>query len=125
DRGVAVMLMDVDAFKELNDTLGHSSGDELLRQIGARLGPVLRDGEMLARLGGDEFGILVPELADAGEAEDAGRRLLDCLEEPFELAGLALDVRASVGIALFPDHGGAFGELMQDADVAMSLAKRD
>ena len=122
--GVAVMMMDIDGFKELNDTLGHSSGDALLRQIGSRLGPPLTGIGTLARLGGDEFGILFPRVADQDEALGAARLLLEHLEEPFEVDGLALDVRASAGIAVFPDHGEAVDQLVQHADVAMYLAKR-
>src|SRR5207237_6668530 len=75
-RCVAIMMMDLDSFKELNDTLGHSKGDELLRQLGSRLGPVLQDGQVLARLGGDEFGIRLPDIETAYDAKHVAASLL-------------------------------------------------
>jgi diguanylate cyclase (GGDEF)-like protein len=122
---VGVMIMDIDGFKDLNDTLGHSSGDDLLCQVAARLAPALGEGETLARLGGDEFGILLPVVSGPDDAIEAARRMLAQLELPFDVGGLALDVRASVGIALFPDHGVAVDEVTRHADVAMYLAKRN
>ena len=122
-RSVAVMMMDVDGFKDLNDTLGHSSGDALLRAIAERLGTALGNGSVVARLGGDEFGVLVPDLAGVGEAVDAAKGLLGQLEEPFEVDGVALDVRASVGVAVGPDHGRVVDEVIRHADVAMYVAK--
>ncbi len=119
----AVMIMDLDRFKEVNDTLGHASGDELLKQVGLRLRDSLRDSDTVARLGGDEFGVLLPKVLDAEAAVAVARKLRTTLEEPFTLHGLALQMEASIGIALFPDHGSDVQSLLQRADVAMYVAK--
>ncbi len=119
----ALMLLDVDRFKEVNDALGHETGDLLLRELGARLGRELDASDTLARLGGDEFGILLP----ARSLEDAqlvAARIHTALETPFPLQGLALEVAASVGIAAYPQHGEDAHTLRQHADVAMYAAKR-
>ncbi len=120
---LAVMLMDLDHFKEINDTLGHHFGDMLLREIGPRLSTVLRDDDMMARLGGDEFGIVLPDIADEGVAMTIAHRLLDRLEQPVTVEGLALDVAGSVGIAVFPRHSNDADTLLRRADVAMYAAK--
>jgi diguanylate cyclase (GGDEF)-like protein len=119
----AVMIMDLDRFKEVNDTLGHASGDELLKQVGLRLRDSLRESDTVARLGGDEFGVLLPKVVDAEAAVAVARKLRTTLEEPFTLHGLALRMEASIGIALFPDHGSDVQSLLQRADVAMYVAK--
>ena len=119
----AVMIMDLDRFKEVNDTLGHASGDELLKQVGRRLVDSLRESDTVARLGGDEFGVLLPKVVDAEAAITVARKLRRTLEEPFTLHGLALQMEASVGIALFPEHGSDVESLLQRADVAMYVAK--
>jgi diguanylate cyclase len=121
--GMAVLIVDLDRFKELNDTLGHASGDELLRQIGPRLSGVLRPTDTLARLGGDEFGVVVDSPANAGDALLVAERIRSALADPFEVQDLSLQVGASVGIALFPAHAGSAGELLRHADVAMYQAK--
>jgi diguanylate cyclase (GGDEF)-like protein len=121
--GMAVLIVDLDRFKELNDTLGHSSGDELLRQIGPRLLDALRPSDTLARLGGDEFGIVVDTPSDEADALRIADRIRDVLGEPFDVQDLALQVGASVGIALYPAHADTAGELMRRADVAMYQAK--
>jgi diguanylate cyclase (GGDEF)-like protein len=119
----AVMIMDLDRFKEVNDTLGHASGDELLKQVGVRLSRTLRESDTVARLGGDEFGVLLPKVLDAEAAVAVARKLRTTLEEPFTIHGLALQMEASIGIALFPDHGTDVQSLLQRADVAMYVAK--
>jgi diguanylate cyclase (GGDEF)-like protein len=119
----AVMIMDLDRFKEVNDTLGHASGDELLKQVGLRLSESLRETDTVARLGGDEFGVLLPKVLDAEAAVAAARKLRTTLEEPFTIHGLALQMEASIGIALYPDHGSDVQSLLQRADVAMYVAK--
>ena len=119
----AVMIMDLDRFKEVNDTLGHASGDELLKQVGLRLSESLRDSDTVARLGGDEFGVLLPKVVDAEAAVSVARKLRTTLEEPFTIHGLALQMEASIGIALYPDHGDDVQSLLQRADVAMYVAK--
>jgi diguanylate cyclase (GGDEF)-like protein len=119
----AVMIMDLDRFKEVNDTLGHASGDDLLKQAGVRLRDALRESDTVARLGGDEFGVLLPRVADSAAALSVARNLRSALEEPFTIHGLALQMEASVGIALFPEHGDDVHSLLQRADVAMYEAK--
>jgi diguanylate cyclase (GGDEF)-like protein len=119
----AVMIMDLDRFKEVNDTLGHASGDELLKQAGVRLRATLRESDTVARLGGDEFGVLLPRVVDSAAAVSVARKLRRALEEPFTIHGLALQMEASVGIALFPEHGDDVHSLLQRADVAMYEAK--
>src|SRR4051812_16457164 len=120
---VALLLIDLDGFKELNDTLGHSAGDEVLRQIGPRLEEALQPGATLARLGGDEFAVVLDPGDEAG-ASATGLRLRAALERSFGVGGIRVHVDASIGIALFPEHGDDALELLQRADVAMYEAKR-
>ena len=120
---VALLLIDLDGFKELNDTLGHYAGDEVLRQIGPRLRALVRHDDTLARLGGDEFAMaLVP--GDEASASSAALRLREALERSFAVGDIAVHVDASVGIAVFPDHAADALGLLQRADVAMYEAKR-
>jgi diguanylate cyclase (GGDEF)-like protein len=116
------MLLDLDRFKEINDALGHQQGDELLRELGARLGRGLGPKETFARLGGDEFGVVLPTTSPAAAAEVA-QRILALAAEPFVLQGLALDVTGSIGISLATDRGQDVDVLIRHADVAMYLAK--
>jgi diguanylate cyclase (GGDEF)-like protein len=118
-----VIIMDLDRFKEVNDTLGHHYGDMLLQEIGPRLSQVLRDGDLMARLGGDEFGIVLPDLPDGSVAVRIAERLLEEMEHPISVEGLLLDVSASVGIALYPQHSEDVETLLRRADVAMYAAK--
>jgi diguanylate cyclase (GGDEF)-like protein len=120
---LALLLVDLDGFKELNDTLGHHAGDEVLRQIGPRLADVLRDGDTLARLGGDEFAVILHP-GDEAAASAAGLRLRVALEQSFAVGGIRVHIDASVGIAMFPDHAREGVGLLQRADVAMYEAKR-
>ena len=120
---VAVMLMDLDRFKEVNDTLGHHNGDLLLQRVSQRLQGVLRDGEMIARLGGDEFGILIPEVPDRQACALVAKRLLKTLEEPVVVGGLALQCEGSIGIAIYPEHGKQVETINRAADVAMYVTK--
>jgi diguanylate cyclase (GGDEF)-like protein/PAS domain S-box-containing protein len=119
----AVMLLDLDRFKEVNDTLGHPSGDLLLREIAGRLRRALRASDTVARLGGDEFGIVAPALDDAAAARDLADVLRRRLAEPVVLGGLTIEVEASVGIALYPDHGDDVETLTRHADVSMYVSK--
>ena len=121
--GIAVMLMDLDHFKEINDTLGHHFGDMLLTEIGPRLATVLRPGDMMARLGGDEFGVLLPNLSDRSVAVRIAERLAEELERPITVEGLALDVSGSIGIAIYPEHSHNGETLLRRADVSMYAAK--
>ena len=118
----AVLVLDLDRFKEINDSLGHGVGDALLREVGPRLAGHLRSGDLLARLGGDEFVVLASGLGEDG-ALALAERLCTTLERPFQLAGMALSVDASVGIAIGPRHSRHAEELLQMADLAMYAAK--
>jgi diguanylate cyclase (GGDEF)-like protein len=121
---LALFLADLDRFKEVNDTLGHLTGDELLRQVADRLVGAIRDGDTVARLGGDEFAVLVPDLPDLSTARELAKRLGAAFNEPFVLHGFTLELEASIGIALHPDHGSDFETLLARADVAMYQAKQ-
>ena len=120
---VVVMLIDLDHFKEVNDTLGHHHGDLLLREIGPRLGQTLRESDTIARLGGDEFAILLPSVPDASYGMAVARKIIRALERPFDVQGLSLQVGASIGLACYPIHGSDVDTLVQRADIAMYLAK--
>ena len=123
---VAVLLVDLDRFKEINDTLGHETGDGLLQQVGHRIAGQLAAGGLagsstVARLGGDEFAVLLRGVGDT--APEVAGRLLDALHHPFEVGGVELAVEASIGLAWAPDHGDEAGTLLRRADVAMYDAK--
>jgi diguanylate cyclase (GGDEF)-like protein len=119
---LVVMLVDLDGFKEVNDTLGHHVGDSLLRQVGQRLDERLGEHMTVARLGGDEFGV-IGAVADRTEAAALGAQVLASLEQPFALQDLPFHIEASVGGALYPEHAPDVDSLLQRADVAMYLAK--
>jgi diguanylate cyclase (GGDEF)-like protein len=119
----AVLLMDLDRFKEVNDTLGHHNGDRLLEAVAARLSGGLRLGDVVARLGGDEFGLLLTGAIDRASVSERTERILHGLAEPFDVQELTLEVGASIGIALFPEHGTDPDTLIQRADVALYQAK--
>jgi diguanylate cyclase (GGDEF)-like protein len=118
----ALFLMDLDRFKDINETLGHQVGDLLLQQVAARLRSKLRDIDTVARMGGDEFAILLPAVNEK-HATMAARMLLQALRTPFRIEEQSLDIGASIGIALYPDHGVDANILVQRADVAMYSAK--
>jgi diguanylate cyclase (GGDEF)-like protein len=119
----AVLLLDLDRFKDLNDSLGHHAGDLLLREIGPRLSSALPEGSVVARLGGDEFATLLAPIEDPHEAERAARRVRDVLQTPVEIEGIAVSAEGSVGIAHYPADGQDVATLLQRADVAMYEAK--
>ena len=123
NRILAVMLMDLDRFKEINDTLGHHKGDQVLRHVAERLNEVLRDTDTVARLGGDEFAVLLPHIPDPAAALHVAEKIRDNLTRPMAIEGMSLEVRASIGISFFPGHGEDVDLLLQRADVAMYLAK--
>ena len=123
ERRLAVLFIDLDGFKDINDTLGHRSGDELLKETALRLSAVLRDADTVARLGGDEYAIVLPQVQSPLEAEAVAIKAIDRLKKPFVLEGREAYVSASVGIALFPDDGSTAEELLRRADMAMYGAK--
>jgi diguanylate cyclase (GGDEF)-like protein len=123
DSVVGLLLMDMDRFKEINDTFGHHHGDLLLQQFGVRLQGALRESDTIARLGGDEFAILLPHTTEQGAVHVADK-IVGALSQTFSVQGYELSVEASVGIAYYPQHGADATTLLQRADVAMYHAKR-
>ncbi|HWH28661.1 MAG TPA: EAL domain-containing protein, partial [Mycobacteriales bacterium] len=122
---LAVLLVDLDHFKEINDTLGHQVGDELIAEVSRRLSANLRPGDTVARLGGDEFAVLATLLHGEGDAVALAERLLEVLEDPFVAGEVRLDVQASLGIAVHPAHGADVDLLLRRADIALYQAKRE
>jgi diguanylate cyclase (GGDEF)-like protein len=123
-RPMALLLMDLDRFKEVNDTLGHRHGDTLILQVGERLRATARAADTVARLGGDEFAVLLPDVDGEAGAMIAAERMLEALRAPFDVAGLQLGVEASFGVALYPSAAADADVLLQHADIAMYVAKR-
>lgn len=119
----AVMFIDLDHFKWVNDTLGHSAGDELLKQVSSRLAACLRTGDTLGRLGGDEFAVILPELMHAEDAARVAEKLLRAISAPLQLVGMESFVTGSIGITLFPVDGATPELLIRNADTAMYRAK--
>jgi diguanylate cyclase (GGDEF)-like protein len=122
---LAFIILDLDRFKEINDTLGHFNGDRLLKQVAARLQRVVRGSDTLARLGGDEFGILLPAINRSDDIYTVIKKIQKVFKSPFRMEGLTLDVQASIGGVLYPEHGKDIDTIMQRADVAMYVAKQD
>jgi diguanylate cyclase (GGDEF)-like protein len=120
----AIMLLDLNRFKEVNDTLGHNMGDQLLQQVSCRLNDTVRESDTVARLGGDEFVILMERIV-LEHAPEKAEKIIKLLDRPFMLAGQLVDVSASIGIAYFPVHGNDSVSLLQKADLAMYAAKRN
>ncbi|RMH14612.1 MAG: EAL domain-containing protein [Gammaproteobacteria bacterium] len=118
-----LMLLDLDQFKEINDTLGHKAGDTLLEVTASRLIRIVRKSDSVARLGGDEFAILLPT-ADASQAAIVAQKALKSIQKPFHFEDHTLHIHASIGAAMYPEHGKTVGELLHSADVAMYHAKR-
>jgi diguanylate cyclase (GGDEF)-like protein len=121
---LALLLLDLNGFKEINDTLGHHAGDRVLQCVASRLRTTLREADTVARLGGDEFAVLLP-FADLDGALLAAQKLLQEVEQPCVIDHKSLSVRASLGIACFPEHGSSADALLQKADGAMYVAKTD
>ena len=117
-----LLLVDLNGFKEVNDTLGHHRGDLVLQEVGPRLGASFRAEDLVARLGGDEFAVFMPG-ADSRAAESAVERLQDALHTPVDIDGISIELGASIGLAWFPEHGNDVDTLLQRADVAMYRAK--
>ena len=124
-RRLAVLFLDLDRFKQINDTLGHEAGDQLLQEVARRLQACLRDSDTVARLGGDEFVVLLPELESAEYAAVVAQKILSALEQPFSLLGQDFRVTASIGICTYPEDGTDELTLTKHADVAMYQAKAE
>ena len=122
-RRAAVLFLDLDRLREVNDTLGHHIGDRLLQQVGPRLRAVLGADATVGRIGGDEFAVLLPDVVDSAEAVRIAGLMAAAVAEPFRVKELSLAVEANIGVALYPDHAERAGELLQHADVALYLAK--
>ncbi|MSO54844.1 MAG: EAL domain-containing protein, partial [Rhodospirillales bacterium] len=120
---LALMFIDLDGFKLVNDTMGHDIGDLLLKEAAVRLSACVRSGDTVARLGGDEFTVIMPDLADPRNAPMVAQRTLDSLAKPFVLEGQEAFVSGSIGITIFPDDAGDANELLRKADAAMYRAK--
>jgi diguanylate cyclase (GGDEF)-like protein len=120
---VGLLVLDVDRFKDINDSLGHDRGDMLLAEVAQRLRQVVRETDTVARLGGDEFAILLPTVRSVEDAAIFSERVLGAFSEPYEIDGLSLHVDTSLGLALLPDHASDVSSLLQRADVAMYVAK--
>jgi diguanylate cyclase (GGDEF)-like protein len=120
----ALLAMDLDRFKEINDTLGHHAGDQVLQHVAVCLRSCLRESDTVARMGGDEFAILLAPVSDLDGALAAAKKILQALEKPATIVGQEIEVGASLGIVLFPEHGEDAQALMREADAAMYLAKQ-
>jgi diguanylate cyclase (GGDEF)-like protein len=124
NRMVALLYIDLDGFKLVNDSLGHSIGDVLLGQVAQRLQSRFRQSDTLARIGSDEFTLILDHVQSRGEADSAAEGVMDVLRAPFEVEGHTLRITASIGISIFPEHGIEGGQLLQQADWAMYAAKK-
>ncbi len=120
---LAVVLFDLDRFKNVNDTLGHDVGDKLLQAVSKRLMGLLRQSDTIARMGGDEFLMLFPEMASPGDLEKIIRKILDSFHVPFQLEGHKLYVTTSMGAAIYPEDGETIATLIKNADTAMYCVK--
>lgn len=122
---VALLFMDIDNFKNINDTLGHATGDDVLKQTAGRISSLLRESDTPARTGGDEFTVLLENLEENTHAEVVARKLVNLFKEPFIIKGREIHTTVSVGISIYPDDGASLDQLMQCADMAMYQAKED
>ena len=121
---IALMLLDLDKFKAINDTLGHETGDILLRKVGKRLTELVREGDTAARMGGDEFILLLHNITDDKDVAVIATKVLDVFQNPFNCDGHKLYITPSIGIAIYPDHGLDMLSLLNHADQAMYRAKQ-
>ncbi|HOY23572.1 MAG TPA: EAL domain-containing protein [Cellvibrio sp.] len=120
---VGVLFIDLDRFKNVNDSLGHSVGDQLLKEAAKRLSSTVRTGDTVSRLGGDEFVVLFPKVKDEANLADLTIKLRDVLQHPYSVGGISLHITPSIGIAIFPEDGDSVNSLIKNADAAMYLAK--
>jgi two-component system, cell cycle response regulator len=123
-RKAAVMYLDLDGFKPINDTHGHATGDEILKQVAQRLVNSSRKEDTVARVGGDEFVIVLAEVANVASAQEPASKLIEVVSEPYQVGDLTLNLSTSIGIALFPDHANDVNQLIHMADQALYDAKR-
>jgi diguanylate cyclase (GGDEF)-like protein/PAS domain S-box-containing protein len=123
EKKLALLFLDLNGFKQVNDKLGHSSGDRLLQEVALRLRASIRASDTVARLGGDEFTVLMPDLSQTDDVGGVLKKILGVFETPFILDEAAVDITASIGVCLFPDDGACSEELMKKADIAMYDAK--
>ncbi len=121
---VTLMMLDLDKFKEINDTLGHHIGDLLLQAVAEKLTGILRKGDTVARFGGDEFVLVLPEQKDAQTALQVARKIIDAFRITVVLEGHSLLITSSIGISLYPDHGPDIDSILANADIAMYQAKQ-
>jgi len=120
---LAVIFVDLDKFKEINDTLGHKIGDEVLVAVTRCMKGCLREGDTLARLGGDEFTVILPVISHPDDASNVARKFLECYAKPLSIDGHELHVTASIGISIFPNDGEDADSLLHHADIAMYQIK--
>jgi diguanylate cyclase (GGDEF)-like protein len=120
---LALMLLDLDRFKTVNDTQGHNVGDGLLKAVSSRLCEIVRTSDTVARLGGDEFAILCAEITGRAEADEIASRVLDCFKAPFAFDSHKFSISTSIGIAVYPEDGTSFETLLKNADIAMYRVK--
>jgi len=123
DTRLAVMMLDLDRFKDVNDTFGHSVGDELLRAAGERLTGLVRKSDTVARMGGDEFVVLLPQIAKIEDATRVAQKILEAFRKPFVLGGHQVHTTTSIGIAIYPEDGEDVETLFKNADTAMYWVK--
>ncbi|MCH8553429.1 MAG: EAL domain-containing protein [Natronospirillum sp.] len=125
DSRIALLMVDLDRFKDVNDSLGHHTGDLLLQEVAERLSSAVRSGDIVARLGGDEFVLALPELKDTQAPSSVAQKVLDQLSEPFHTHNQAFQLGASIGISVYPEDGHTAQELLRTADTAMYAAKKE
>ncbi len=123
DQKVAVLLLDIDYFKQINDSLGHADGDILLATVGQRLLSSVRESDTVARMGGDEFVVVMPEFRTVEDVERCGQQIIRNASQPIDISGRGISLTLSVGIALFPESGRTAEELLRNADAAMYAVK--
>jgi diguanylate cyclase (GGDEF)-like protein len=122
---LALMFIDLDKFKPVNDTYGHGVGDLLLKEVALRIQDCLRESDTAARIGGDEFVVLLPAIETKQDASKVGAKILYTLNQPFALAGHVLGISGSIGVAVYPEHGKDEKLLVKSADIAMYHAKKN
>ncbi len=122
---VGVLLLDLDRFKEINDTMGHYNGDRLIKQVAMRLDSLFRESDTLSRLGGDEFGVLLQTIDGDNDISVVTEKIHNAIRPPFTLEDLTIDVQLSIGAVVYPDHGDDVDTLIQHADIAMYAAKQE